>query len=518
MESTISNVNGKIWLFLDAVVEWDLLIDTEQQLTIKVYHQDLGKYIMMTFVYVKCPSLDRLELWDNLYYLASDMELPWVVGGDFNVVLNEEEKIGGLPVYPQEYKDFAFCINSCGLFDNGYKGSPFTWWNGRPNAECLFKRLDRILVNMPFQTLFPTTEVEHLIRTGSDHVPLLMSCGDRTLQKLKKVKTDLPIWSKLTYGDIFKQLDLRENVVRVKEMLFEDNPTVENRIELQQAQAELKRYPSIEEQFLKQKAGMTWFVEDDRNTRFFHNHINGKRQKFQLKGIHNNAGARTDTQTTMADTAAEFFQKQFTQQDEPTNFDLLDNIPSMVSTEKNLELCRIPTKEEVKAIIFELSGESASGPVGFTGIFFQVCWDIVAEDIHNMIKLFYGGRSLPKSITHTNLVLLPKNTNVQTFSDLRPISLSNFINKVISKVIHDRLEKILPFLISSNQSDFVNGRSIFENILLTQEIINNIRLRGKPANVVIKPDMAKAYDRVSWKYLMHVLRKMKFAECFINMV
>ncbi|XP_059301858.1 uncharacterized protein LOC132053773 [Lycium ferocissimum] len=101
---------------------------------------------------------------------------------------------------------------------------------------------------------------------------------------------------------------------------------------------------------------------------------------------------------------------------------------------------------------------------------------------------------------------------------MRPISLSNFINKVISRVLHDRLESILPTLISSNQSGFVKGRNIFENILLTQEIVSDIRIRGKPANVIIKLDMAKAYDRVSWKYLMHVLRKMGFAEHFINLI
>nr|XP_033511148.1 uncharacterized protein LOC117275894 [Nicotiana tomentosiformis] len=175
MDAAISNFNGKKWLFMDSVVQWDLLIDTEQQLTIRVYHQDIGKYIMMTFVCAKCSSLERLELWDSLYYLASDMELPWLVGGDFNVLLNEKEKIGGLPVYPPEYEDFAFCVNPYGLFDTGYKVIPFTWWSGRPNAKCIFKRLDRILVNFPFQSIFLIIEVEHLIRIGSDHAPIFMT-------------------------------------------------------------------------------------------------------------------------------------------------------------------------------------------------------------------------------------------------------------------------------------------------------------------------------------------------------
>lgn len=98
-------------------------------------------------------------------------------------------------------------------------------------------------------------------------------------------------WSKDTYGDIFKQLAIREDIVRVKEMLFEDEPTMENRIVLKNAQAELKMYLSLEEHYWKQKAGMTWFTEEDRNTRFFHNHVNEKRQKLQPKRIQDNNGS-----------------------------------------------------------------------------------------------------------------------------------------------------------------------------------------------------------------------------------
>ncbi|XP_075107032.1 uncharacterized protein LOC142180014 [Nicotiana tabacum] len=251
-----------------------------------------------------------------------------------------------------------------------------------------------------------------------------------------------------TFQDVVRQKWNGEDIVRVKAILFEDEPTIENMIVLQIAQAELKKYLSIKEQFWKQKE-------------------------------------------LISTAAVEFSSRQFTQERDPTNFDLLNNVPSMVTMEHNLYLCKFPTFEEVKKAVFTLSGDSASGPNGFTGLFYQYCWDIVGEDIFNMVQQFYRGALLPKSVTRTNLVLLPKKPNVKTFSDLRPISLSNFINK---------------------------GISIFENTLLTQEIVSDIRLRGKPANVVIKLDMAKAYDRVSWKYLLHVLRRMGFAEYFINMI
>ncbi|XP_019257690.1 PREDICTED: uncharacterized protein LOC109235898 [Nicotiana attenuata] len=175
METAYANINGQIWLFFDAVVEWELVEDTEQHVNMRVLHHDQGQHMIMTFVYAKCSSIERLELWDHLYYLASDMKLPWLVGRNFNVILHEDEKIGGLLVHQPEYENFAFCVNSCGLFEQGYKGSPFTWWNGRSNVACIFKILDRIFVNLPFQNMLPSIKVEHLIRTRSDHAPLLMT-------------------------------------------------------------------------------------------------------------------------------------------------------------------------------------------------------------------------------------------------------------------------------------------------------------------------------------------------------
>lgn len=71
--------------------------------------------MVITLVYAKCDANERLFLWDSIYLLANTITLPWLVGGDFSIVWNEEEKNGGLPVYPQEYGDFAFSVDSCEL-------------------------------------------------------------------------------------------------------------------------------------------------------------------------------------------------------------------------------------------------------------------------------------------------------------------------------------------------------------------------------------------------------------------
>lgn len=106
-----------------------------------------------------------------------------------------------------------------------------------------------------------------------------------------------------------------------------------------------------------------------------------------------------------------------------------------------------------------------------------------------------------QSISLIPVFFFPKNKNPKKLSEFRPISLSNFVNKVISKLLCLRLALILPNQISPNQSSFVKGRCISKNIMLAHEIIRHIKNPNIGSNVVIKLNMAKAYDRVSWSYI-----------------
>ncbi|XP_016454374.2 uncharacterized protein LOC107778605 [Nicotiana tabacum] len=422
MLQAFSNVSNKIWVFVDDDHGVDIVYDLEQQLTLKLTNMDTQLSFMVTFVYAKCDSIERIELWDSLYNLASDMSLPWLVGGDFNVIWDEEEKFGGLPVSLNEINDFRHCISTCNLGDPAFRGSIYMWWNRRGEDDCIFKRLDRCLGNIELQHVWPS--IEH--STFKDVVLQYWKAdfvGDPFFvfnHKLKKLKKALSIWSRATYDDIFQRIATLEEVVLVHEAQFE----------------------------------------------------------------------------------SEFFQAQFHEEIVPTSFDILDHVPTLVNNAQNLELVQQPTKEEVRHAVFGLNGESAGGPNGFTGCFFQFCWDIIGDDIVDMVKAFFNGCELPRYVTHTNLVLLPKKKEVITFSDMRLISLSNFVNKMFSRVVHERLAVLLPNLISEEQAGFVKGMSIVENVLLTQEIIKDIRLRTKVGpNVVTKLDMAKAYDRLSWLFL-----------------
>lgn len=141
---------------------------------------------------------------------------------------------------------------------------------------------------------------------------------------------------------------------------------------------------------------------------------------------------------------------------------------------------------------------------------------MIGSDLHTAVLDFFPGFSMPRSWTSTLIATIPKGDKPVTFKDLRPISLCNFCNKIISKLLSTRLAKILPEIISPNQSAFTKGRIIHDNVLLAQEMMSHLGKKLNGSNIVIKLDMAKAFDRVSWIFLTQVLRKFSFHEVFIS--
>ena len=117
----------------------------------------------------------------------------------------------------------------------------------------------------------------------------------------------------------------------------------------------------------------------------------------------------------------------------------------------------------------------------------MICWTVCA---------FFNVSEIPAGFSHTLLALIPKNPSPQEWSDYRPISLCSNMQKILSKILNDRLALILPGLISKNQSGFVKNRAIIDNILLSQEMAFAVDNKVKGSNVIVKLDMMKAYDRV----------------------
>lgn len=121
--------------------------------------------------------MEKKELWRQLSLKMGGAQEPCVIAGDFNCILSNEEKWGGLDKEDWEQQDFRNFIDDNDLIDVGCVEYPFTWNNKREERANIQMRLDRVVVNPRWRTDFSSGSLHHLKPGGSDHCPILLKYG-----------------------------------------------------------------------------------------------------------------------------------------------------------------------------------------------------------------------------------------------------------------------------------------------------------------------------------------------------
>ena len=112
---------------------------------------------------------------------------------------------------------------------------------------------------------------------------------------------------------------------------------------------------------------------------------------------------------------------------------------------------------------------------------------------------------------------LPKKVDAVEIKIFRPISLIHSFAKLVTKLMANRLAPLLPSLVSANQSAFVRGRRIHDNFMLVQQMVKSLH-KKKEAHILLKLDISKAFDSVSWSFLLEVLRKVGFGQRWRDLI
>ncbi|KAK4390352.1 hypothetical protein Sango_2098500 [Sesamum angolense] len=292
-------------------------------------------------------SVERRALWDALR-AASVGASPWIVGGDFNTVLSPDERSGGSAPSGNAMSDFHDAIADYALIDVGYVGSPYTWYSRR-----LCQRLDRVLISSCWMIAFPKMQVTHLELSQSDHRGLLVEAECTVERKVSSFHFQ-HMWT--THSEFLGVVSRNWQY-----------PTVGS--ELNQCSAELVRVLAQDEAFWRQKAGIRWAKDGERNTRYFHSLVQKRRFRGTIFVIQHEGEYLTDP-IAIKDSAAYFFQRLLTAtpifQEEMDSEHLEDGL-----TDKDRRsLCVMPTLEEVREAVFSIDPDRLRTRMGLGQYFF----------------------------------------------------------------------------------------------------------------------------------------------------
>ena len=132
-------------------------------------------------IYAPNEVKDQIILWNLLCNLSN---IPWILAGDFNMVENQEDKLGGLPFAwkHQEKIYWDQCKHKLNLFDplegqrNVTPGLWFTWCNFKQGHNRIYSRLYRFYVNSDFFSFSPNHQKSPVFASSStlsDHLPII---------------------------------------------------------------------------------------------------------------------------------------------------------------------------------------------------------------------------------------------------------------------------------------------------------------------------------------------------------
>ncbi|WOL10754.1 hypothetical protein Cni_G19513 [Canna indica] len=157
----------------------------------------------------------------------------------------------------------------------------------------------------------------------------------------------------------------------------------------------------------------------------------------------------------------------------------------------NRWLLRNVNDEEVKKAASSVNRDSSQCEDGFSGNFYHHFWHVIGADIVAAVSDFFKCRRMLHGLNHTLLALIPKGR--------RPL---------------------MHIIISPNQSAFIKGRLISDNILIAHELTHHLNCKQKHSSqeLALKLDLSKVYDRVEWKYLRLMLHQLGFHAHFIELI
>lgn len=269
-----------------------------------------------------------------------------------------------------------------------------------------------------------------------------------------------------------------------------------------------------EEQIWKQRAKAKWEIQGDRNTRYFHSIATTKKRRNEIDTVEYEGRLHT-TQMGKAEAFRDLYIKLMGTESQKLP---VINWSQLYGEETNLQgLAQDITEDEIAAVINSWPSNKSPGPDGFTGEFYKEFRDILLPDLHKTIKEILDKGLEMENLNTSYIVLIPKKEDAKRPQDFRPISLIHGIQRIISKVLAIRLQPHIQPLVKDSQTGFTKGRQITEGFLYAQQILHITKEKKIPL-ALFKADIHKAFDTLSWEFLMKVMQGLSFPEKWLQWI
>ena len=494
-------------------------------------------------VYAPSDHQGRLQLWNQLRSVKSNIDTPCIFMGDFNEVLHPDERRGAISL-SQGMREFQNFIMDLQLVDMDI-GQRFTWL--RKNAAS---RLDRLLIDKDLLLKFPNSKVFCKERMFSDHFPLIWSTSQqkwgpspfRSLdcwldepsflrifksnwtqlsgfplhKKLKLIKGPIREWNKNNFGHIESKISSYQIALSTLEKEAQSRVLEDHEwIRMDALRSQLWLWMARKMRYWRQLSRSKIIKEGDRNTKFFHLKASMRRQRNMIDKIQYEGKESSDIGEIRKLIIAYF--KDLYKKPRSTKFDISNLNLQRLTEAESLELERPVTKQEITAALSECDPSKAPGYDGFNLKCIKHMWSVIGEDFCTYILNFFETGALHASFNTTWVILIPKKKGAVEVTDFRPISLIGSIYKVIAKILSSRLKSVLPNLIGDSQTAFVSGRQILDGALIANEVVHWLKMKKKQG-VLLKLDFQKAFDTIDWDSLIYVLEAMGFGSKWRNWV
>ena len=519
--------------------------------------------IKLNIVNIYAPNTvsDRKIFFEQLHdFFLSQGDL--LIGGDFNCTDNVLDKFHSNVVVSTDKNSFKSLMNDFSLVDTwrrrNPRGTSFTWYN---SDHTLASRIDRFLIS---KSLFPRICSNKILPCSfSDHDSIELSLSFENLPSRRNT-----VWkfnNSLLYNSDYKTMivDLIENnaplmynydclaewwdnlkneirnatikfsISLKKKANLERNTLTKEIIraknafhsglsdgsEIKNAESKLLSIVQREAEGAKIRSRAQWIEEGEKPTRYFFRLEKKRAEKNNFASLFDQNGIEKTSQNDLENILVNFYTKLYSKDslDMQIQTHLIDDLGFSL-TDYERDLCEgLFTEDELLAALKGLQTGKSPGSDGLPTEFYVAFWDSLRVPLISVFNECFRDGSLTPSQREGIVRLIHKKDDVRDPKNWRPISLLNTDYKLASKVITERLKKVMSSIVHQDQTCGVVGRTIFSNLHLIRDILDMIDKTNEPA-ILVTLDQEKAFDRVDHNFLMRVLSKFGFGPSFCRWV